>query len=241
MTEINLCTASCCNHETRAQGTVGKNEPSEGGSWPAMLDLAGDASTAHRHGRCFARYDVYGRSASIGKAAITASQRARQSALASEPVPGFAPFERSSRCRGALPSGRLCCGQCRLACRWPAPCQPIAAAGSHVDDPVERGDDPLVVCGHNDSVARIDQLLQLCQETVDIGGMQARRRFVQHVRGVAARGLLQFCRQLDSLRLTVRQFGGGLPEAQIAEPDVLQQRERSFSFRPCNVCDPRSE
>ena len=133
---------------------------------------------------------------------------------------------------------QVLCRQADLAAGdvgWRADGQPpatrVAAAGSHVDDPAGRCDDPHVALDHHDGVTRIDQVLHLCHETADIGGMQVCRRFVQPVQGVAALGLLRFCRQLDSLLLTARQFGGGLPKAWRAQPDVLQRRERSFDGR----------
>lgn len=47
---------------------------------------------------------------------------------------------------------------------------------------------------------------------------------VEEVAGVPAADLLQLGCQLDALGLAAGELGGGLPEPQIAEPDLAQPR-----------------
>ena len=76
--------------------------------------------------------------------------------------------------------------------------------------------------GHHHGVARVDEAVQLRIEQVDVGRMQPGGGLVEYVERVAAAGPLQFRGQLDPLRLAAGQFGGGLPETQIAQPDLVQ-------------------
>ena len=68
--------------------------------------------------------------------------------------------------------------------------------------------------------------LQLRHQPVDVGRMQAGGRLVEHVQRVAALRPLQLGGELDALRLAAGQLGGRLAQAQVAEADVAQQRER---------------
>ena len=85
-----------------------------------------------------------------------------------------------------------------------------------------------LVLDHHDGVARVDDGLELREEPIDVQGMQARGRFVQHVQGRTARRTLQFASELDALRFAAREFGGGLAQAQVAEPDVEQEPQGSM-------------
>ena len=76
-------------------------------------------------------------------------------------------------------------------------------------------------------VAGVDQTVQLQQQLVDVGRMQAGGGFVQHVNGVAALRALQFAGQLDALRFAAGQFSGGLAQAQVSQPDFHQHLQRT--------------
>ena len=55
---------------------------------------------------------------------------------------------------------------------------------------------------HHDGIASLDQCVQLQQQAVHVGRMQARRRFVQYVQGMAALGTLQLGGKFDALSFT---------------------------------------
>ena len=105
------------------------------------------------------------------------------------------------------------------------PAAVVAGAGSEVDHPVRPRDHAHVVFGDDDGVARVDKAVQLRIEQLHIGRMQPGGGLVEHVERVPAAGPLQFGGELDALRLAAGQLGRGLPETQIAQPDVAQRRQ----------------
>ena len=107
----------------------------------------------------------------------------------------------------------------------------VAGARADVDDPVAAGDDAHVVLDHDDRVAGVDQAVQLRQQPVDVGGVQAGGRLVEHVERVAALRALQLGGELDALRLAARQLGRRLAEPQVAQADVAQQRAAAARTR----------
>ena len=88
-----------------------------------------------------------------------------------------------------------------------------------------------VVLGHDDGVTRVDQAVQLSVEQIDVGGMQSGGGLVEDVEGVPAPGPLQLGRQLDALGLAAGELGRGLPEPQVAQPDLLQRRQAAGGGR----------
>ena len=54
-----------------------------------------------------------------------------------------------------------------------------------------------------------------------VGGVQSRGRLVQNIYRAAGRAAGQLGRQLDPLRLTAGQRGGGLSQLDIAETHVM--------------------
>ena len=100
----------------------------------------------------------------------------------------------------------------------------VPAARAEVDDPVGADDRVEVVLDQHDGVAGVDEPVELAQQQRDVRGVQPGRRLVEQVEGVAAPGPLQLGRQLDPLGLPAAELGGGLTEAQVAEPDLGQGR-----------------
>ena len=59
-----------------------------------------------------------------------------------------------------------------------------------IDHPIAGGNEVHVMFDHHDGIASLDQCVQLQQQAVHVGRMQARRRFVQYVQGMAPLGTL---------------------------------------------------
>ena len=127
-----------------------------------------------------------------------------------------------------------------------------AALRPQVDQPVGFGDDIEVVLDDDDRVAGIDEPMQHAQQLLDVRHVQADRGLVEHVQGVPisrlGRGSLpgvvlarqpqlhrpqprQFGDELDALRFAAGQRRARLPERQVTEPHVLQQRQRVVDLR----------
>ncbi len=116
----------------------------------------------------------------------------------------------------------------------------FAAFGTEIDDPVGIGDHIEVVLDHHDGVARVDEPVQHADQLLDVGHVQPDGRLVENVERLAAarrRGgsarrprvdahFRELAHELDPLRLAARERRALLAERQIAEPDVLQQRQR---------------
>ena len=77
-----------------------------------------------------------------------------------------------------------------------------APFGTEVDEVVRRLDDVQVVLNNDNSIAAVDEELQNIHEVVNILAVQARRRFIQDIKGPARAAFGQFRRQLDALRFT---------------------------------------
>ncbi|MNG33242.1 hypothetical protein D3C84_1194520 [compost metagenome] len=75
---------------------------------------------------------------------------------------------------------------------------------------------------HHYGIASIDQALQLYQQAVDIRRVQAGSRLVEHIQAATSLASLKLRGELDALRFAPRQLRGGLPKAQITQPDVPQ-------------------
>src|SRR5215472_17414889 len=99
------------------------------------------------------------------------------------------------------------------------------AAGSKINDPVGAFDDFQVMLDHDQSVPLVAQLHQDLEQNMDIGEVEACRRFVQNVDGAAGGLLRQFCRELYSLGFAPGELRARLAYFQITQADVNQRRE----------------
>jgi hypothetical protein len=88
---------------------------------------------------------------------------------------------------------------------------PVAALGSQVDQPVGDLDDVEVVLDDQDRVAGIHQALQHFDQLVDVGGVQAHRRLIQHIQRPPGGAAGELLRELDALGFAARERGGGCP------------------------------
>lgn len=74
----------------------------------------------------------------------------------------------------------------------------------------------------DDRIAAVDEHLQDVHQLMDVGRMEARRRFVEDVQGPAGAALRQFRRQLDPLGFAAGEGRRRLTQADIAQADLLQ-------------------
>jgi len=103
-----------------------------------------------------------------------------------------------------------------------------AAFGSQIDHPIGGLDDLQVVLDDDHGVAQLHQSVQEAQQFADVIEMETRRRLVQQIESASRRALAKLASQLDTLRLTSRQGGGGLPQVDIPQPHLIERRENSF-------------
>ena len=97
------------------------------------------------------------------------------------------------------------------------PAAVVAGSGAQVDDPVGVGHHREVVLDHDHRLARLDQPVEQGEQVVDVGEVEARGRFVEHV-DAAVGGHLD--RQPEPLPLAAGERGERLPEREIAETHV---------------------
>src|SRR5688572_2722042 len=69
--------------------------------------------------------------------------------------------------------------------------------------------------------------------------MEAGRRLVEYVEGIAALGALQFRRQLDPLRLAAGELRRRLAEAEVTDANLTQHLERTSHLRLAVEALPR--
>ena len=81
------------------------------------------------------------------------------------------------------------------------PATALPCRGPDIDDPVRAPDDVHVVLDHEDGVASVLQGLEDGEERLDIGRVQACRRFVEHVDHAEQAGT-ELCRDAQALHLT---------------------------------------
>src|SRR5690606_16084300 len=98
----------------------------------------------------------------------------------------------------------------------------VPALRAHVDDPVRGLDDVQVVLDDDDRVALVHQPVEDPEQLADVVEVQPGGRLVQHVDGPAGGASLQLGGELDPLRLTAGEGGGGLAEPHVAQADVDQ-------------------
>ena len=75
---------------------------------------------------------------------------------------------------------------------------------------------------HHHAVPGLDQPVELHQQAVDILRMQPVGGFVEHIQGRPTGHPLQLGGQFDPLRLATGELGRRLPQAQVAQADILQ-------------------
>ena len=108
----------------------------------------------------------------------------------------------------------------------------VPALGAHVDDAVRGLDDVEVVLDdHDASCPASTSRCSTCEQALDVGEVQAGRRLVEDVERPARRDLRELGRELDALRLAARQRRRGLPEADVAEADVVERLQPAADLR----------
>lgn len=88
--------------------------------------------------------------------------------------------------------------------------------GAHLDQIVGFCQHACVVVDNNHGVAVVHQIAHHAHQAIDIGGMQADRRLVQHVQH-ARRSVAHHAGKLYALALTRRQCGAGAVERKVIE------------------------
>ena len=105
---------------------------------------------------------------------------------------------------------------------------PPAAGASfraQVDDPVGRFDDLGVMFHDQHGIAGRDETVQHLQEQLDVGKVQAGRRFVEQIEGPARTLLDELPGKLDPLGLAAGKRGRRLPELHIIQPHCVQRAQ----------------
>ena len=97
-----------------------------------------------------------------------------------------------------------------------------ARLGAEVDQPVGRLDDLQVVLDDDDRVAQVGQAVDDVEELADVVEVQAGRRLVEDVEGLARVGPGQLGGELHALGLAAGERRRGLAERDVAEADVVQ-------------------
>ena len=100
----------------------------------------------------------------------------------------------------------------------------LAGAGPEVDDPVGRPHHLLVVLDDENGVAHVAKLLERVDEPPVVALVEPDRRLVEDVEN-ADELRPDLRRKPQPLRLTARQGLGGTVELEVADTDVLEERE----------------
>ena len=100
----------------------------------------------------------------------------------------------------------------------------LARAGPHVDEPVGDPHHLLVVLDDDDRVAEVAQPLERADQLVVVALVQADRRLVEDVEDTdELRADLR--RQPQALRLAARERRRGAVEVEVADADVVEERQ----------------
>ena len=97
----------------------------------------------------------------------------------------------------------------------------FSAAGAESDEVVGMRDDIRMMLDEKDGVAGITQFEYGGQKFVDIAEMQARRRFVEEVKGVRRGRLGKLQCELQALGFATGKRVAGLPEGQVVQPEFI--------------------
>ena len=100
----------------------------------------------------------------------------------------------------------------------------LAGAGPHVHDPVGRAHHLLVVLDHEHGVAEVAQPLERRDQPAVVALVQADRRLVEDVEH-ADELRADLRRQPDALRLAARERLRGAVEREVADADVVEERQ----------------
>ena len=99
---------------------------------------------------------------------------------------------------------------------------PVTAFRTHINDIVGGLDDIQVMLDDHDRIAAFHQGVEDAGQLGHIIEVEARGGFVQDVDGTACTAPGQLGRQLDPLCFAAGQFGGGLPQLDIAQAHVIE-------------------
>ena len=106
-----------------------------------------------------------------------------------------------------------------------------AAFGSHVEKVVDGFENVEVMLDDDDGIALVDQFLQDVQQDLDVFEMQAGRRLVEDVQGLAGTLPGELGCQFHPLGLAAGQGDRGLAEMQISQSDVHERLQLRGDFR----------
>jgi hypothetical protein len=98
----------------------------------------------------------------------------------------------------------------------------LAGAGSHVDQPIGRAHQRLVVLHNQHGVALLLQLAKRLDQPLIVARVQTDRRLVENVKH-ADESRSNTCREADSLHLAAAERVRGAIERQIIEPHMLEE------------------
>ena len=82
-----------------------------------------------------------------------------------------------------------------------------------------------------DGIARVHKPLQHVEQLAHVLEVQTGRGFVQNIERAAGLTALQLARKLHALRFAARKRRGGLPQANVTEPDVVQGLQLALDAR----------
>ena len=106
----------------------------------------------------------------------------------------------------------------------------LAGTGADVDDVVGAADGVFVVFDHHQGVAFVAQFVQSVEQDLIVAGVQADRRFVQHVAN-ALQVAAQLRSQADALSLAAGQGGSAAVQREVAQAHIFQELQTALDFR----------
>src|SRR6266849_1466427 len=101
----------------------------------------------------------------------------------------------------------------------------VASLGSQIDQPIRRLDDVQIMFNDQKRSTALQQLAERAEEFRDVIEMQTRGRFVENVEDALIVCAAEMRGQLQTLRFSARERCRGLPEAQVAQADFIQDSE----------------
>ena len=84
---------------------------------------------------------------------------------------------------------------------------------------------------HDDRIPAVYETLEDDEQLMNIRRVQSRRRLVEDVERLARAALGELRRELDALRLAARERRRGLPEPDVAEPDIANDLKLACDAR----------
>ena len=104
------------------------------------------------------------------------------------------------------------------------PAAGISPFRAEIDDPIGRLDHIQVVLDDHQGISGTDELVECGEQFADIVEMQPGGRFIKNIQRVFGARAGNKGGQLDSLGFASGEGSGGLSEAQVPQPDFLEQR-----------------